>query len=154
MDRCISLKVNWSVDAAPPAASERACRTFTPPAGAAHVSFKFDPPPRSPVVAPALPAPFGSDGSPPLHMRAGATTAIGRREDGRATAAEARRKGKDRPLHPRRHARSGDLRQSKELSHALICPCGACLGVRALIEMKPGVERALGASLSPFNHRR
>lgn len=75
IDRFISLKVNWSVDEyprmhpAPPAASERACRTLTPPAGAAHVSFKLYPPPRSSVTA-ALSSSDGSQ-SQPLHMQAG-----------------------------------------------------------------------------------
>lgn len=50
-----------------------------------------------------------------------------RREDGRAAATEARRQGKDRPLHPRRHARSRDVRESEELSHAFcVAPSLLC----------------------------
>lgn len=49
------------------------------------------------------------------------------REDGRAATTEARRQGKDRPLHPRRHARSGDIRESEELSHAFcVAPSLLC----------------------------
>lgn len=49
------------------------------------------------------------------------------REDGRAATTEARRQSQDRPLHPRRHARSGDIRESEELSHAFcVAPSWLC----------------------------
>lgn len=49
------------------------------------------------------------------------------REDGRAATTEARRQSEDRPLHPRRHARSGDIRESEELSHAFcVAPSLPC----------------------------
>lgn len=69
---------------------------------------------------------FGPDDSQPrmqaarqaAHPPRRAIPAIGNREDGRAATTETRRQGKDRPLHPRRHARSGNLWESEELSHA------------------------------------
>lgn len=130
---------------APPAPREHACRTLTPPAGAAHVSFKFYPPPRSSFThrrgAPALlylartarsRSTCRQRGGQHTH-RFGAIPTIGGRKDGRAATTETRRKGKDRPLHPRRHARSGNLRQSEELSHALFRRCGFTVGRSRLL---------------------
>lgn len=142
----------------PTSASEHACSTLTPPAGAAHVSFKFYPPPRFlTAAAPLLHLARTTRSSPTCRQRGGqhshrfgAIPAIGNREDGRAATTETRRQGKDRPLHPRRHARSGNLRQSEELSHAFFCRCGFTAGrLWRFIKKDPWVIRALCVSL-PF----
>lgn len=60
---------------------------------------------------------IGRQAAHPPHR---ANPAVGNGEDGRAATTETRRQGKDRTLHPRRHARSGDIRESEELSHAFV----------------------------------
>lgn len=102
------------------------------------VFFLTPPPPYTPQCRSAH-ALFGPDDSQ-LRMQAArqaahpprrAIPAIGNREDGRAATTETRRQGKDRPLHPRRHARSGNLWKSEELSHAFCVISGFAWGTFA-----------------------
>lgn len=74
---------------------------------------------RSGVPRPSVSPTSTQATNPPPHRE---SPAVGNGEDGRAATAETRRQGKNRPLHPRRYARSGDIRQSEELSHVFV-PC-------------------------------
>ncbi len=74
----------------------------------------------APPWAPQAGRQAGRQAAHPPHR---ASPAVGNGEDGRAATTETRRQGKDRPLHPRRHARSGNIRESEELSHAFVSMC-------------------------------